>query len=92
MKHTCFTTGGGGRSGKERATAGRRAAAGLLRRIRAGAAVDGCAEPVVADIGGWERIHADAHHGMTELLAELAETDEDTLATEPGTRPAVRLA
>jgi hypothetical protein len=69
-----------------RATAGRRAAAELLRQIRAGVAVDGCAEPVVGDVGGWERIHADAHHGMTELLAELAGTDEDTLATEPGTR------
>jgi hypothetical protein len=67
-----------------RATAARRAAAELLRQIRAGASVDGCAEPVVGDVGGWERVHADAHHGMTELLAELAGTDEDTLAGEPG--------
>src|SRR5438067_1898377 len=68
-----------------RASAGRRAAAELLRQLRAGAAVDGCAEPVVGEVGGWERIHADAHHAMTDLLAELAATDEDTLAAEPGT-------
>src|SRR2546423_14563511 len=69
-----------------RATAGRRAAAELLRQMRAGTAVDGCAEPVVDDVGGWERIHADAHHAMTDLLAELDATDEDTLAAEPGIR------
>src|SRR2546423_14234845 len=69
-----------------RATAGRRAAAELLRQMRAGAAVDGCAEPVIGEVGGWERIHADAHHAMTDLLAELEATDEDTLAAEPGIR------
>ncbi len=69
-----------------RATAGRRAVAELLRQIRAGACVEGCAEPAVGDVGGWERVHADAHHGLTELVAELAATDEDTLAAEPGRR------
>src|SRR2546423_262391 len=69
-----------------RATAGRRAAAELLRQMRAGAAVNGCAEPVIGEGGGWERIHADAHHAMTDLLAELEATDEDTLAAEPGIR------
>src|SRR5439155_8588751 len=65
-----------------RAARGGRVAAADPGRV----AVDGCAEPVVGEVGGWERIHADAHHAMTDLLAELAATDEDTLAAEPGIR------
>jgi len=66
------------------ATAGRRVAADLLRRVRAGQSADGCAQPTVDTPGSWEQVHADAHHGMTELLAALDEMDEEQLATEPG--------
>jgi tetratricopeptide (TPR) repeat protein len=69
-----------------RATAGRRAAAELLRKVRAGEPTNGCGEPVVEHVGGWERVHTEAHHGLAALLAALAEIDEDGLATEPGIR------
>src|SRR3982751_4780170 len=65
------------REGMSPAPAARRAAPELLRQLRAGVPVDGCAEPVVADVGGWERVHADAHRGRTELLAEPAGPAED---------------
>jgi hypothetical protein len=69
-----------------RASAGRLAAVDLLRRVRAGERVDSCATPEVTDVGGWERVHADAHHAMTELHAALEDADEDLLAAEPGMR------
>src|SRR2546429_136696 len=66
-----------------RATAGRRAAAELLRQMRAGAAVNGCAEPVIGEGGGWGRVHPDAHHAMTDPLPQPEATGEDTLPAEP---------
>src|SRR2546423_3063773 len=63
-----------------RATAGRRAAAELLRQMRAGTAVDGCAEPGGGDVGGWGRSHAAPPPAMTDLPPPPDAPDGDALA------------
>jgi hypothetical protein len=69
-----------------RANAGRRAAIEILQRVRTGRSADDCEVPATGAPGGWAQLHADAHHALTELYAELDRTDEDQLAGEPGTR------